>query len=272
MIQACRRQISIYAAVAAMEAKLYLAYNYYVVVEYVLQILSMIIYVYFWQAVYAGAASPTLGGLTLQQTINYILLARILAPLLETRTIFRFGHLVRSGDFAIELVRPTDFLTRQYVEQFTGIGIFFVQKAPLFVLAWAAFGLQLPADPAAWGAFAVSMLLGQSVLFFFDWIFACLAFYSTETWGLSMVRTGVAAFFSGALVPLVMMPGWLQEVAAAMPFAQALAVPAAFLSGVTSVADAPRVWLGQLAWLVGLAAVSRLVFSVAVRKVTVQGG
>jgi len=270
MMRRLRRQAGIYGAIAAMEAKQFFAYNYYVWVEYILQILSMIIYVYFWRAVYAGAT--TLGGLTLAQTINYILLARILAPLLETRTIFRFGFLVRSGDFAIELVRPVDFLTRQYVEHFTGVAIFFVQKIPLFILAWLAFGLQLPASLGAWLAFGVSIWLGQSALFFFDWIFACLAFYSTETWGLSMVRTGVAAFFSGALVPLAMMPGWLQDVAAAMPFAQALAVPAAFLSGITPAADAPRVWLVQALWLIGLAVLARLVFSVAVRKVTVQGG
>lgn len=270
MMRVLRRLAITYSAIAAMEAKLYLAYNYYVLVDYIVQILSMIIYVYFWRAIYTGAT--TLGGLTLTQTINYILLARILASLLETRTIFRFGFLLRSGDFALELVRPVDFLARQYVEHFTGIGLFFVQRIPLFILAWLVFGLQLPASLDAWLAFAVSIVLGQSALFFFDWIFACLAFYSTETWGLSMVRTGVAAFFSGSLVPLTMMPGWLQDVAAALPFAQALAVPAGFLSGITPVADAPRVWLVQAAWLVGLAVLSRLIFSVAVRKVTVQGG
>jgi ABC-2 type transport system permease protein len=270
MIQTLRRQATIYGALAAMEAKQYLAYNYYVAVEYVLQILSMIIYVFFWRAIYGTA--QTLGGLTLQQTINYIMLARILAPLLETRTIFRFGFLIRSGDFALELVRPVDFLARQYVEHFTGVGIFFLQKIPLFILAWLVFGLQLPADPQAWLAFFVSLWLGQSALFFFDWIFACLAFYSTETWGLSMVRTGVAAFFSGSLVPLAMMPGWLQQLAAAMPFAQALAAPVAFLGGITPPAEAPHVWLVQILWLVGLGLLSRLVFSVAMRQITVQGG
>jgi ABC-2 type transport system permease protein len=60
----------------------------------------------------------------------------------------------------------------------------------------------------------ISVALGRSVLFFFDSIFACLAFYSIETWGLSVVRVGVPTFFSGALVPLAMMPDWLQRVAA----------------------------------------------------------
>ena len=270
MIHALRRQARIYGAFAAMAAKQALAYNYSVLVQYFLQILSMIIYIYFWRAVYSSAT--TLGGLTLTQTINYILLARILAPLLNTYTIFSFGFRIRNGDFALEFVRPVDFLTRQYVEHLTGVGFFFVQAIPLFTLAWLAFGLQLPASPAVWLAFAISVWLGQSALFFFDWILACLAFYTTETWGLTMVREGVAAFFSGALVPLAMMPGWLQQAASAMPFAQAVAVPIALLSGLTPLADAPRVWLVQALWLVGLAVASRLIFNKAARQVTVQGG
>ena len=150
MMRVLRRQASTYGALAAMEAKLYLAYNYYVVVDYVIQILSMIIYVYFWRAIYKGA--DTLGGLTLAQTINYILLARILASLLETRTIFRFGFLLRSGDFALELVRPVDFLARQYVEHFTGVLIFFVQRIPPLIAAAKELGGE-PAKALPWGSF-----------------------------------------------------------------------------------------------------------------------
>jgi ABC-2 type transport system permease protein len=82
----------------------------------------------------------------------------------------------------------------------------------------------------------------------------------------------VAAFFSGALVPLALMPGWLQAAAQAMPFAQALYVPVSLLSGITPVSQAPALWLVQLGWLAALLPLSRLVFNVAVRQVTVQGG
>ncbi len=130
----------------------------------------------------------------------------------------------------------------------------------------------MPTDPLVWIVFLISLTLGASILFLFDWIFASLAFYSTETWGLSVVRIGVATFFSGALVPLTMMPTWLQDVAAALPFAQTIFVPVSFLSGITPIANALQVWLVQLAWLAGLLVLSRWVFSRAVRQVTVQGG
>ncbi len=87
-----------------------------------------------------------------------------------------------------------------------------------------------------------------------------------------MVRVGVGSFFSGALVPLAMMPGWLQTVAAALPFAQAISVPVSLLSGITPLSDVPRLWLIQLVWLMLLLFLSRVVFSTALKKITVQGG
>lgn len=272
LLKTLRRNVSIYGAFAAMVPKELFQYNLWFWAEYVAQILSMIIYAFFWRAVYASAETPLIAGLTVQQTINYILLARIFAPLVETRLIFQFGFVIQSGHIIIELLRPTDFQARRLVISLTDSVVYLISKAPLFILAWLIFGLQFSGDWRAWVLFVVTLFLGQLIIFFFDWSFASLAFYTTETWGLSVVRVGVAQFFSGALVPLVMMPGWLQTIAAALPFAQAIAVPLGFFSGVTPISDAPRILLIQLLWLVGLAIVSRLIFNVAVRKVTVQGG
>ncbi len=270
MIQSFRRSFNIYGAMAAMVPKEFLAYNIWAWMQFVVQILSMTIFVYFWRAVYAN--TNTIAGLNLQQTLNYILLAQVLTPMVETRAIFEFGYLIRSGQISMELLRPLDLQLAWYVQNLTRLALFVIQELPLFLIAIIFFGLQLPASPLAWLAFAVSLLLGQSVLFFFDWIFACIAFYSTETWGLSVVRIGMATFFSGALVPLTMMPGWLQDIAAVLPFAQAIYVPISFFSGITPVSNAPQVWLVQLLWLVGLILISRWVFRGAVKQVTVQGG
>lgn len=270
MIQAVRRRVVVYAAFASIVPKLHLAYNIWAWMQFFVQIISMTILVFFWQAVYAG--NDTIAGLGLRQTLNYILFAQILGGMVENRLIFHMGARIREGYVAIELLRPVDFQGHRYVENLASLGVTLLQNLPLVLIAWLFFGLQLPSNPFVWGCFFVSLLLGHALLFCFDWMFACIAFYSTETWGLSIVREGFALFFSGALVPLQIMPDWLQSLTQAMPFIQALYVPVAFLSGITPVADAPRVWLVQIAWLLGLLVLSRLVFRVAVRKITVQGG
>ncbi|MGE5073630.1 MAG: ABC transporter permease, partial [Anaerolineae bacterium] len=207
MTRSFGRSLCTYAAIAATAVKANLAYGMWVWADFFVTIASMFIFVYFWRAVYAGTA--TLGGLTLQQTITYILLARLLAPLVETRIIFYFGWMLRNGQVAVELTRPVDMQLRMIVETFGELGAFGLRRVPLFLLAWWAFGLHVPSDLRVWGAFLISLTLGEVVLFLFDWMFASLAFYATETWGLRVVRVGVASFLSGALAPLAMMPGWL---------------------------------------------------------------
>ncbi|MCP4204325.1 MAG: hypothetical protein GY769_20620 [bacterium] len=264
------RRVRAYTAIVEMVPKLYVAYRAWFWAGLFVQTLVLVIVVYFWRAVYADRT--TLGGLPLQQTLNYVMLAQVLVPMVESKLVFFFGQMLVEGKLIMELLRPVDLQARFWVEATTFLFIDLFMRLPLAVFAWLVFGLSLPSEPTVWGAFLVSLLLGQGVMFLFNWIFACLAFYTTESWGLGMVQQGVATFFSGALVPLALMPDWLERLALSLPFAQVLYMPLALLSGITPVAEAPRVWLVQALWLAGLLVASRLIFGVAVRRITVQGG
>lgn len=265
-----RIRFQAYWAFAAMTPKLFLAYRIWVWMDFFVQILAMTIFVYFWRAVYAS--NPTLGGLTLDQTLNYVLLAQVFAPLAQTHVIFDLGYGIREGMIGIELLRPVDFQGRHYVANLAELVLALILRIPLLVIAVLVFGVTLPGDPLVWLAFLVSVVLGNAVIFFFDWILACMAFYTTEVWGWSVLRYGIGLFFSGALIPLAIMPPTLQAITLALPFAQALYMPVSILSGLTPLSEVPQVWLGQLLWTIGLFAASRLVFRFAVRAVTVQGG
>lgn len=270
MIRNVRRVARISAGIAAIVPKQFLAYSIWVWMEFIVQIVSLVIFYYFWGAVYSGRTE--ISGLNFQQTLNYILLAQIMTPILFSGLILEFGSLVHDGLVGIELLRPIDIQWRYYVENITSLGISLVMKIPLALIAWHFFGLRISPEPGAWFAFLLTMVLGHGIIFCFDWIFACLAFYTTETWGLSIVREGVAMFFSGALVPLVMMPDWLQRIASAMPFSQAMSVPVSLLSGIMPLEKIPGLILVQMLWLIGLGLLSRFVFNLSIRKVTVLGG
>lgn len=270
-MRSLRRYWRIYGAFAANAVKLMMAYSVWFWVELLGQIFMLIIFVYFWKSVYAN--TETVSGMRAAETLNYILIAQIVAPLVRWSLILDFGGAIREGLIATEFTRPVDFQGRWYVEWTASMLMQTIRLAiPLGAVAMIFFGLRLPADPAVWGYFVLSFLLGNAVLFCFDWAFACLAFYTTEAWGLHILREGVAAFFSGALLPLQMLPGWLQKFAAFLPFGQALNAPVSILTGITPVSQAPAVIYTQLVWLVGLFALSRIFFGVASRKVTVQGG
>ncbi len=265
------RLVRRYGALAAMTPKFFLAYSIWVWMQWAVQAMAMTITVYFWRAVYGE--QTVIAGLSQAQTLNYTLLALVFSPLaFNTSFIYWFGHLLKEGQIAIELLRPLDFQGGQYVSRVAELVMDLVMQTPLLILAVVVFGVRLPTDPLTWAVFVVSALIGHAVLFFFDWTVACLSFYTTENWGLSVVRYGIGLFASGMLVPLALMPDWLRGVLLALPFAQSLYVPLAFLTGITPLAEAPRLWALQLLALAVLIVVSRAVFSVAIRRVTVQGG
>jgi ABC-2 type transport system permease protein len=259
-----------YSAIFGMAPRLFVAYRAWFWMALFVQILALAIFVYFWRAVYGDRES--LGGLTRQQTLNYIMLAQVVLPLVTSQMVFHFGERLVDGQFAMELLRPLDLQARYYTEALGLVLVNLLHRVPLLLFAWLVFDLRLPADPLTWGAFLVTLLLGHAVLFCFEWLFSCLAFYTTESWGLAVVQNSVAAFFSGALIPLTLMPAWLERLTLSLPFAQALWVPVSILSGITPLAEVPRLWLIQLLWLIGMLLASRLVFRVSVRKVTVLGG
>lgn len=260
-----------YGGIAAVVPKMFLAYSIWVWMEMFVSIIAVVIFVAFWRAVYSSTA--TLSGLTLDQTLNYVLLAQLFGEgAYVSNIIYDFGAGLREGQIAVALLRPVDYQAAMYVQNVVQLGINILLKAPLALFIWLVYGLQLPSEPVVWLAFIVSMLMGHAVMFCFDWIIGCTAFYSTEIWGMSVVRYSLAMFFSGALIPLDMMPDWLRTIATILPFSQAVYLPVSILSGITPVSEMPRIWVMQTGLLIGLLVLSRYIFGRAVRVVTVQGG
>ncbi len=270
MIRTARRDLSIYGAFFGMVPKVFMAYQVWFWVGLVLNIISMAILVYFWRAIYGDAG--TISGLGLGQTLTYILLAFIFRPLTSIDVVWEMGSNLREGTIIHHLLRPINFQGMNYAQSLGILVTNLVLQVPMAIAAVLLFGLRFPTNPATWLAFLVSALLGFTVMFFFNWFLACITFYTTEIWGLGVLIEGMSLFLSGALVPLIMMPGWLQTLVLSIPFAQALAVPIGLLTGITPLQDAPHVWFVQVLWILGMWLISTLFFRVAVRKITVQGG
>lgn len=270
MIQAVNRRASVYGALFSMIPKMFMAYQLWFWAGLVMNIISITILYFFWDAIYANSTS--ISGLSREQTINYVLLAFFFMPLVGNDLIWEFGSNLREGLMIHHLLRPVNFQGMNYAQQFGGLVTRMAFQLPIMLLAVFLFDLKFPSDFYTWAAFLISALLGFTVMFFFSWVLACMAFYTTEIWGLGVLIEGITIFFSGSLVPLAMMPEWLRGLVLSVPFAQALAVPVGLLAGITPASEAPHIWLIQLAWIVGLWILSNLIFRVAVRKITVQGG
>lgn len=232
-------------------------------------VVAMVVAWYFWRAVYGG--HEVLAGLPRDAALRYVLLAQVLGGAGVSMVLMRTSASLREGRIAHELLVPVDLQLGQYAFALGQWVSALASRLPLFGVL-LAFGVELPDSASVWLVGTLSFLLGASAMFFFEWLLASAAFYTTEVWGIGVAAEAVGLFFGGALLPLDFMPAWLRAIAEGLPFQQAVYVPAALWAGLTPLSEAPRVLATQLAWVLGLGLLSRLAHGRALRVVTVQGG
>ena len=122
------------------------------------------------------------------------------------------------------------------------------------------------------GLFLLSGLCASLLNDVISYIFGVLCFYTTSAWGLNSLKETLVSFLSGTLLPLAFFPAGLRDVLSWMPFAGMSQNPVLILMMKYDLAASLRCVALSAAWIVVLELFAKLLFSHAVRKVTVQGG
>ena len=233
-----------------------------------------VIYSYAYLALWAER--PGAGGYDATDAVTYVWIGQALlmtVALWGGGTTDELADRIRSGDVAIDLYRPVSLLG-WYLAGDLGRAAYHLLTRGLAptLLGWLLFDIRLPASPLAGLAVLGSIVLAVVVSFAVRFLFAASAFWLLDSQGARMLSGVLALFWSGMVLPLVIFPGALRELALALPWASYLQTPA-------------DIWLGhrvgwslvgglglQAFWALALLGVCQLVVSAATRRVVVQGG
>ncbi|MFD1358768.1 ABC transporter permease [Fictibacillus halophilus] len=233
-------------------------------------LLRMLVIYFFWRAVYSNRSE--IESLSFDGMITYIIIAMFL-QMFVSGVGRELAHTIKDGNIAIELMRPYHLITRLIAMDIGDKVIYFIRGAlPLGILAFVFMDVALPATWQSGILFFLSALMGIWIGTFFDLLIAILAFWTINLWGLEVMKEAVVSFFSGALVPLILFPEWFQNVSLFLPFQAMVYVPVAIYTGILTGTEA---WLAvgsQLIWAVLLFGLLRVLWSVAMKKVTIFGG
>ena len=253
-----------------MGAAAQMAYGWSFIAWMLQPILALFVAAAFWRAVYGDR--ETISGLAGQSALTYILLANIILRFGQTELLRLFGRLNAQGQIAIELLRPADFQLSTFAQWLGRTSVSAASQLPLLVPVAFALGMRPSSSLPAWMMAIIVFGLGLINVFLVDWIVACLAFYTTYVWGISVLYSSVLAFFSGALVPYAFMPGWLQQAGAMIPIAQLAAAPAGLLSGHWPPSQAWPVIGFEILTILVLFPASRIIFNFSIRSAQLLGG
>ena len=177
---------------------------------------------------------------------------------------------VRTGDVAIDLVRPASLQAWTLADDLGRAAFLLLARSvPPTVAGALLFGIRVPADPARWAAFLLSMTLGVVVSFGLRYLVALATCWIADDRGVQSLSLVMTTFFSGMILPLVIFPGVLGTLTRALPWAAMVQVPADVFLGK---GDPVSALAFQVMWAAALLGLGALATRSARRKVVIQGG
>jgi ABC-2 type transport system permease protein len=176
----------------------------------------MWIFYQLWNVTFTASGSNTINGLTLHDTIWYLMMAETI-ELSRPRVAQTIAMNVKDGSIAYLLNKPYDFLIYQFSVSM-GETIFRALMTAIFggTMVWWLAGP--PPDFRSWPLALIAVLGAWALSFMVNGLIGLAAFVSEEVAPFEWIYQKFAFIFGGLLIPLDFYPQWLQNIAFALPF------------------------------------------------------
>lgn len=215
----------------------------------------------------AEANGGTVAGYTAVALTWYIATSEGTTVCLNIRMIDDIGQDIGSGRVAVELLRPASVLgVRVAAELGWALPRLAACAATGAAVSFVAAGG--PPDAVALALAVPSMVLAIACNIVAQHAFAAAAFWIRDAGSAWFLYQKLVFVLGGMLIPLEVLPGWLQASAAALPFRAMSYAPARLASGHVE----PLLLVEQVAWLAVLVVAAAAVFRAGERRLQVVGG
>lgn len=182
----------------------------------------------------SAAAGTTLGAERLSgaDLTAYFLLTLLVRMITSSWVLWQITEDIRTGSLAQRLLKPISPFALYTAEQLAAVPLRAALALPLVIaLLFVSSAGQLTHEPRLWLLAMLSLPAAWALTFLAMATIGMLAFYIDSALGLFYAWLALFTLFSGYLVPLSLMPPWLANLAAVLPFRYQLDVPVRILLG-----------------------------------------
>ena len=261
-----------------------MAFKFNILVWVIVTVFEVACLIFLWLAVYSsseGGIDASINGFTYKEMISYVVLTTVFGFVtFNNDTLWYINQDIRKGTIGNYVIKPISYRGKFVA---SNLGAFLMMVIvfgiPLYGISLGVLiGIGFLPIVSVWefiahiGLFLVSSILACLLNDTIAYIFGILCFYTSAAWGLNSLKTTVISFLSGALLPLAFFPPVFKDIVSYMPFAGMSQNPVLILLMKYNYLESLKVILIALAWLIILELFAKLLFTHAIKKVTVQGG
>ncbi|MDE1855718.1 MAG: ABC-2 family transporter protein [Candidatus Micrarchaeota archaeon] len=233
------------------------------------QVISPLVMLFVWTAIYLSSGVSTINHFTLSQIITYFFIVAIIYAITPDISWGVLGD-VRNGNVFAILTRPLSYVWTLIIGSFANIAFDTLAFAlPIMIILIFAAHISLPI--ITWLLFIVSMLIMLVITLMFEFMMGYLAFFMIEISGLISIYGFVSGFLGGSLVPLNLLPQSISSITSVLPFQFMLYTPAAIFTGAIDAQQAVGSIEFGILWAVVLLGLDFVIWYAAKRHVDAVG-
>lgn len=266
-----RRHVEFYLAtmrISILSQIQYRVANYFYMIG---MIAEPVIYLVVWSTI-AEQQGGEVGGYTAGAFAAYYIVWTLVRNMNIVFTPFGWEGRIRQGNLAMELMRPMHPIHND-IAYFAGWKfVVILLWLPLAALLTWVFKPALDFTwlevlvffLAIWGAYLIRTMLLS--------LLGMITFWTTRVSAVFELYFGLELILSGRLVPLTLMPGWVQTLSNYLPFKWTFFFPIETLVGSMSTQE---LWTGvgmQILWITIGASILSLVWRAAIKQFSAVGG
>jgi ABC-2 type transport system permease protein len=237
------------------------------------ELLPPIMMMFLWLTVYQDQSS--VAGYALGEMLTYTVGVMVLRATVTVHVEWALDHEIRDGQLSAALIRPYDYWGFLLVDSLAWRMVRQLFVLPtllgaLYLLGPTLDGLSLPLERLP--IVLLSAALGYVVCFFLKLCIGFIGFWTNEIMGITTLYEVIANVLGGILIPIALLPDWLQTIARLLPIQAIYSVPLGMLLGKGDGADP---WWGiglQLGWIVVLWGLARVLWRAGLRRYESVGG
>ncbi len=226
-----------------------------------------------WKAIYASVDTPTVNGMTFEDTMIYLVLASAQFAFMEAYLVWEMGRGVQDGSIIVQLIKPMSYGTYQLFYIMGGNVFYFVVTfIPTFVIVEVITKGAIPIGINLL-YYLISVTFGTMINFAVDYFVGTICLYTQSIWGINIMKQILVTFLSGATVPLAFFPEILYRIVMFLPFHAIYNTPLTLLiHNDLSVAEVGNMLFTQFVWVVIMFVLAKAFWKVSERVITVNGG
>jgi ABC-2 type transport system permease protein len=237
-------------------------------------ILSSLIVIFLWMAIYRSAGREVIGGYSLGEMITYLLGGGLINSfVLTTAENPETSQNIQDGTLSFLLIQPISPYGIWVIRDLGGKAFYFVlglagyAVVSLFFRGFLVFSLS-----SELFIFFLASLISAALLhsLFFE-AFSLLSFWIENTYGIRFTLRVIMEILGGAIIPLSFFPGFTEKLVLLLPFQYMIYFPMQIYLGKLSTGQIFLEFFLEISWIAGLALLNWVVWKKGVRHYVAMG-